>query len=107
LGCTFTKSGQGAKIRSVFDGGVAQTTGLSAGDVVLAVDGIKVTSDSIAQLLSRYAVGEKVSVHFFRRDELHERTMELQPAPFKAYYMEMDDSNIDVTERRRLWMYGK
>ena len=67
MGCTFVKSPAGAKVRQVFDDGAAQKVGLSSGDVLIAINGIKVTTDSMTQVLSRYLVGETVRLHFFRR----------------------------------------
>jgi predicted metalloprotease with PDZ domain len=106
LGCNFIKSAVGAKVRIVFDGGAAQKSGLSAGDILLALDGIKVTADGISDMLKRYRVGETVRIHFFRRDELLERELVLEGAPFKAYYLTMNDDDVECMERRRQWMYG-
>ena len=106
MGCSFVKSPAGAKVRQVFDGGAAQTVGLSAGDVLIAIDGIKVTTDSISQVLGRYSVGETARLHFFRRDELQERSVVLQGAPFKAYYLTVNDDDDSASERRRQWLYG-
>ncbi len=106
LGCTFAKSSAGAKIRSVFDDGVAQKAGLSAGDVLLAIDGIKVSADNVVSLLERYELGEHVRVHFFRRDELQERLLTLESAPFKAYYLTLEDTDDNTLERRQKWMHG-
>lgn len=108
LGCTFSKSPEGAKIRNVFDNGVAQKAGLSAGDVLLALDGIKTTSGNVSQLLERYAVGDRVKAHFFRRDELHERTLTLDSSPFKAYFLVIDSGAADeANQRREQWLIGQ
>ena len=62
--------GGDCKLRQVHEGGAAHTAGLSAGDVLVAFDGIRVTSSNLDGLLSRYKVGQQVTVHAFRRDEL-------------------------------------
>ena len=56
---------------------LTQAAGLSAGDVVIAVDGIKVTNGTLDTLLARRARGSTVRVHAFRRDELIEREVRL------------------------------
>jgi predicted metalloprotease with PDZ domain len=38
--------------------------------VLVAVDGLRVTGTNLDTLLGRYAVGAKVAIHAFRRDEL-------------------------------------
>nr|WP_314545483.1 PDZ domain-containing protein [uncultured Massilia sp.] len=62
----------GAKLTQVHEGGAAHQAGLSAGDIVIAVDGLRVngTPSNLEQLFARYRVGDKVTVHAFRRDEL-------------------------------------
>jgi predicted metalloprotease with PDZ domain len=62
----------GAKLTQVHEGGAAHQAGLSALDVVIAIDGLRVNGNpsNVDALLSRYRVGDKVVVHAFRRDEL-------------------------------------
>jgi predicted metalloprotease with PDZ domain len=62
----------GAKLTQVHEGGAAHQAGLSAGDIVIAVDGLRVNGNpsNLDQLFARYRVGDTVAVHAFRRDEL-------------------------------------
>ncbi len=62
----------GVKLSQVHEGGAAHLAGLSAGDIVIAIDGLRVNGNpsNLDQLLSRYRVGDTVTVHAFRRDEL-------------------------------------
>ena len=62
----------GVKLTQVHEGGAAHQAGLSAGDVLIAVDGLRVNGNpsNLDQLLARYRVGDTVNVHAFRRDEL-------------------------------------
>jgi len=62
----------GAKLTQVHEGGAAHQAGLSAGDIVIAVDGLRVTGNpcNLDGLFARYRVGDSVTVHAFRRDEL-------------------------------------
>ena len=62
----------------MFDGGAAQAAGLSAGDVLVALDGLKVTGKTLDALLARRMAGETVQVHAFRRDELKTFSVILQ-----------------------------
>jgi predicted metalloprotease with PDZ domain len=70
----------GAKLTSVHEGGPAHQAGLSAGDIVIAVDGLRVNGSpsNLDALLCRYRVGDKVTVHAFRRDELMTFTVTLE-----------------------------
>ena len=80
LGARTASAPDGVRLTHVLDGGGAQTAGLSAGDVVLAVDGIKVTAESVDKLLARKGRSASVDVHAFRRDELIRRTVRLGAA---------------------------
>ncbi|KQQ93581.1 M61 family metallopeptidase [Massilia sp. Leaf139] len=62
----------GAKLTQVHEGGAAHQAGLSALDIVIAIDGLRVNGNpsNVEALLSRYRVGDKLTVHAFRRDEL-------------------------------------
>jgi predicted metalloprotease with PDZ domain len=60
-----------AQIATVYEGGAAHRGGLSAGDTLVAVDGLKVSdSAGLDRLLTAYQPGDPVVVHVFRRDEL-------------------------------------
>lgn len=69
-------------IATVHEGGVAHRAGLSAGDTVVAVDGLRVDGEkSLSALLSRRQAGDLVPVHVFRRDELRSYVLTLtEPA---------------------------
>jgi predicted metalloprotease with PDZ domain len=62
----------GARLTQVHEDGAAHRAGLSAGDIVIAVDGLRVNGSpsNLDQLFTRYRVGDAVTVHAFRRDEL-------------------------------------
>jgi predicted metalloprotease with PDZ domain len=66
------RDGNDVKLSQVHEGGAAHKAGLSAGDVLVAVDGLRVSGapSSLDGLLARYKVGDTVDVHAFRRDEL-------------------------------------
>ncbi len=60
-------------IASVHEGGVAHRAGLSAGDVFVAVAGLRVQDEkSVQAILARHHPGDTVVVHVFRRDELRQ-----------------------------------
>ncbi len=59
-----------ALITHVLDGGAAQRAGISAGDVIVAIDGLRPVDACVEALLARRRPGERVALHVFRRDEL-------------------------------------
>ncbi|HEY0062524.1 MAG TPA: PDZ domain-containing protein, partial [Telluria sp.] len=74
------RDGNDVKLSQVHEGGAAHRAGLSAGDVLVAIDGLRVSGapSGVDALLSRYKVGETVVVHAFRRDELMTFNVKLQ-----------------------------
>jgi predicted metalloprotease with PDZ domain len=74
------RDGGDCKLTQVHEGGAAHRAGLSAGDVLVAVDGLRVSGNpsNLDALLSRFRVGDTVGVHAFRRDELMTFKVELQ-----------------------------
>jgi predicted metalloprotease with PDZ domain len=70
LGIRTTRDGNDCKLANVYEGGAAHQAGLSAGDILVAADGLRITATNLDGLLGRYRVGDAVTLHAFRRDEL-------------------------------------
>jgi predicted metalloprotease with PDZ domain len=89
LGARVMNDSSGARLSHVFDNGPAQKAGLSAGDIIIAIDQIKVNKGNLESMLADYPVDSEVTVHAFRRDELFETTMKLEPAPADTVYFRL------------------
>ncbi|QLG87549.1 M61 family metallopeptidase [Chitinibacter bivalviorum] len=61
---------QGVKLTHVLRHGAACAAGLAAGDVVIAINGLKASASQFASLASNAKSGQCYQVHAFRRDEL-------------------------------------
>ncbi|HEY4317664.1 MAG TPA: M61 family metallopeptidase [Herbaspirillum sp.] len=70
LGARLAADGGDSKIAAVYEGGAAHKSGLSAGDRLVALDGLRVPAAGPEGLLGRYKIGDTVTLHVFRRDEL-------------------------------------
>jgi len=74
LGVKLKREGNDCKLAQVFSGRSAHLAGMSAGDAIVAIDGLRVTSqdvqNNLGKMLARYKVGARVEIHAFRRDEL-------------------------------------
>ncbi|MEG0822759.1 MAG: PDZ domain-containing protein [Burkholderiaceae bacterium] len=70
LGIKTAANGSEARIAHVYDGGAAQAAGLSGGDVLIALDGLRVTPAKLDAMLARYRRGDTLTATAFRRDEL-------------------------------------
>lgn len=72
---------KGNEIALVLEDSPAQTAGLSAGDTLIAVGGLKLKAGELNKTLMNYSEGETISVHAFRRDELMSFDVQLGTAP--------------------------
>ncbi|MEO8003731.1 MAG: PDZ domain-containing protein [Betaproteobacteria bacterium] len=91
------------KLVQVFDGGAAQKAGLAAGDIVIAIDGLRVAPDNIDSMLARYRPGDTLPVHAFRRDELHLIQLTLEAAKPDAWALTVNDDPLGARNRKR-WL---
>lgn len=81
LGWQTKVNGSFLEVKNTFDGGAAQQAGIASGDILLALDAIRIQPADFNILLKRYAPGDIVTVHLFRLDVLHQFTVRLQPPP--------------------------
>jgi predicted metalloprotease with PDZ domain len=98
LGARTADDPLGVKLTHVFDGGAAQQAGLSAGDVIVALDGLRASAKTLEARLAHYGPGDAVPVHAFRRDELQARSLPLLAAPADTCWLNAGGS---AAERRR------
>lgn len=105
LGATF-KADQGfPRLQVVAADGAAQRAGLSAGDLLVALDGLQTTAENLEILLERYKPGDEIEVHVFRRDELMTFKVELQAAEATTCYLEVDPEPAPAQlKARTVWL---
>jgi predicted metalloprotease with PDZ domain len=107
LGVAVREREHGLELTSVLDGGVAERAGLNPGDVLIAIDRLRVTGRNLARRLARFESGERVTASVFRGDELLEVGIVLKAAPLDTCYLAVRDSAPpSAVERRRAWLGG-
>lgn len=105
LGARTAGSGGEAKLSHVFDGGAAQRSGLAAGDVLMAINGIRVSAGNLERLVGSYPVSATLQVHAFRRDELMVFEVTLQAAPLDTCVLAIrEEATEDVVASRHAWL---
>ncbi len=88
LGCRL--AGTEGRISQVFDDSPAQAAGLSAGDVLVALDGMRAGGERLDALLARYQPGDAVQVLAFRRDALLRFDVQLARQPPVKWHLAVD-----------------
>ena len=70
LGIRARAQGDDSAVTHVLEGGAAQEAGIAAGDLIVAVDGLRPGQAGLDAALAKRRAGERVGIHAFRRDEL-------------------------------------
>lgn len=94
-------------VANVFEGGAARNAGISAGDTLVAIEGLRVTESNLDNLVSLARQGAPIRVTLFRRDELMEFSVTPLAVPKDTcelwFSNEVDDQ---VLRQRDAWLTG-
>jgi len=107
LGLRTAADPQGVKVTHVIAASAGERAGIAAGDVIVAVDGLRASGATLEPRLARRRPGERVKLHIFRRDELHEIEAELATPVEDTAYIEMDARANAGARLRAAWLKGK
>lgn len=80
LGVRTAEAPGGVQITHVLENGAAQAAGIAAGDVLVALEGLRVNAKDLESRLAMYRPGDRVIAHVFRRDELVQFPVTLKAA---------------------------
>jgi predicted metalloprotease with PDZ domain len=95
----------GARVTGVLDGGAAQTAGLSPGDELVAIDGLRATAEADARaLLAARKPGDAVTITVFRRNRLATVRVTLDEAPPTKWELVAIAQPGAEAERYRAWI---
>ncbi|TCW76888.1 peptidase M61 [Burkholderia sp. SRS-46] len=100
------RGGADCTLATVYEGGAAHRAGLSAGDTLIAVDGLRVTGSNLDALLARYRAGDKVEIHAFRRDELRTAKLKLDGPEVARYKLTAAPKPAAQQAARDAWLKG-
>ncbi len=105
LGAKVIADPLGAKITHVFENDSAETAGLAAGDIIIALNNLGVTKSTLETSYLTYKPGETVTVHAFRRDVLMEFKLVVQASPLNTCVLEWKDPvDSTIIQNRNLWL---
>ena len=105
LGLRLVPEGVDPVIGTVLIDGPAMAAGLAAGDLLVAIDELRVTRDNLESRLAAAGVGGEITLQAFRRDELRQFRARLAPAPAdtcELYFLA--DAPVDAIRRRQAWL---
>jgi len=97
-------AGAEPRLQHVYTGGPAERAGLAAGDVMVAIDGLRATAASIEALREQHA-GATLAIHAFRRDDFFTVDLTLAEAPLDTCWLELDEAaSAEAKARRDAWL---
>ena len=82
------KAGDRAVVSTTFSGSPATRAGLYPDDEIVALDGLRTNSSTLAERLEERIVGETVFLSVFRRERLLELELRLEARPATACWLE-------------------
>lgn len=104
FGVRLSRDNGDAKIASVYEGGAAHRAGLSAGDRLVALDGLRVPTAGPEELLNRYNVNDAVTLHVFRRDELMTFALKLKSDDAPQVALTLESKPVAASRKRTAWL---
>jgi predicted metalloprotease with PDZ domain len=104
LGVRTTRDNADCKVANVYEGGAAHRVGVSAGDLLVAIDGLRVTATNLDALLARYRIGDTIVLHVFRRDELLSLSLQLASDDAPAITLKSEDKPVGPARLRAAWL---
>ena len=91
-------------IAHVLNGSPAERAGLAAGDVLVALDGLRVTNANWNKLLDNLPMGWETTVHYFHGDELLQTSLTPVAPPLDTWVLTLAEVDGEKLERRRKWL---
>ncbi|HZS79949.1 MAG TPA: PDZ domain-containing protein [Herbaspirillum sp.] len=104
MGIRVMRDGNEARIANAYEGEPGQRAGLSAGDRLVALDGVRVPAAGMEGLLTRYRKNNTVELHVFRRDELMVFQVKLKNDDAPQVRLSVQDKPAAVVKKRRAWL---
>lgn len=108
LGIRLQPEAREATLAVVLTDRPAQRAGLAAGDVLIAVDGLRVDAANLEATLARLPLDRSVPVHAFRRDELMRFQVSLAAAPADTCELALlEDAPAAARAARADWLRSR
>ena len=101
LGARFTTDSMGVKITQVFSNESAELAGLSAGDIIIAINDLQVNKSTIDKIINSYSDNDELVIHAFRRDELKVFNLRLKEAEMTTCYLTITEQS----EKQKKWLF--
>ncbi len=103
IGAVLKPSDSGVQVMATREGEAAQQAGLSAGDEIIAIQGLRASREHLKNIFCHTPAGETIRLDVFRRDELMRLEVALQAAVADTAVLSVQDENHPALQN---WMQG-
>ena len=104
LGAMLATSNEKPVFRAVHNGGPAELAGISPGDELVALDGLRINLAGCDARTRRYHPGDQSEITVFRGDELIALRLKWAEAPADTCYLQTVDDDDVAAARRKAWL---
>ncbi len=105
LGAILASDNGKSVFRAVHNGGPAELAGISPGDELVALDGLRILPVASEARTRRYQPGDKSDITVFRGDELITLRLKWAEAPTDTCYLQVsDEADSEAAPRRKAWL---
>lgn len=91
-------------IAHVLNNSPAERAGLAAGDMLVALDGLRITNANWTKLLDNLTLERPVALHYFRGDELLQTRLTPVAPPADTWVLTLAEVDGVKLERRKKWL---
>ena len=105
LGAILASDNGKSVFRAVHNGGPAELAGVSPGDELVALDGLRIMPAGSEARTRRYQPGDKSDITVFRGDELITLRLKWAEAPTDTCFLQAsDEADSEAASRRKAWL---
>ncbi len=105
LGVTSKADALGAKVHSVTEGSCSSEAGLSNGDIIIAIDNVRITHSELEQVIAKIPLETEITISYFRRERLYHCQCRLTESIANTCYLSFKDTD-KPTELLQQWFSG-
>ena len=110
LGMLVAEGGQALPVvKHVINHSAAWQAGISAGDALVAIDGLRANATTLGKHLARFNAGDRLAVSHFRHDVLHTSSVEIPMPPLDTAWLSVAVEPVDAAsaQLRHDWLANR
>jgi predicted metalloprotease with PDZ domain len=95
---------EGLRVDWVAPQGPAARAGMACGDVLVALDDLRLDAERLERILMSDAVGRTMAVHGFREDRLMTYAVQADPAPLDTCWLRLSEGFATRHQAGAAWL---